>query len=77
MPSAKNDLEQLDQLRKDAGRVNQSEFSKFAQSEKSQDIAKARNDAKRFGRINVAEYKAITAKPQRRKAIQRKRVAGK
>jgi hypothetical protein len=64
----------LDQLRKQAGRINQSEYSALT---KTQDVAKARNTAKRYGRVNATEYAALTAKPRQRKAARRKRVAGK
>jgi hypothetical protein len=65
---------EIEQARKEYGRVNQKEYSDL--TSKPSQVAKTQDDAKRFGRINVAEYKALNAKPQR-KSSPRKRVAGK
>jgi len=45
--------------------------------EYSSQLVDAQGKPKLFGRVKVAEYKAIPAKRPRRKVIPRKRVAGK
>jgi hypothetical protein len=76
---------QMQNLRKQTGRVNWVEYSKLTGAPIPKNAvpttvkspeSKAHRNAKRFGRVNAAEYKAISAK-RRRKAMPRKRVATK
>jgi hypothetical protein len=61
---------ELDDLRKSAGRINYSEYSKLpptssetpAQKQNRKRITSARNIAGSLGRVNATEYKALTAK---------------
>lgn len=77
------------QSKKDTGRLNWGEYSKMSGQPIPKNVGpgksykpsaaalKARANAKRLGRINVSESQAINAKPARRKAAPRKRVATK
>jgi hypothetical protein len=80
---------ELEQARKETGRVNWGEYSKLTGTpipknvgpgksyKPSETALKARQNWKRLGRVNASEYAALTAKRRPRKATTRKRIAAK
>ncbi len=86
--AADQERKQLNDTRKSLGRVNWGEYSKLtgtpipknAGPEKSYKptpaMLKARSNAKRFGRVNASEYKALMAR-RKAKPTTRKRVSAK
>jgi len=74
MPQDATEKEMSD-LRKSAGRVNWGEYSKLpspsnetpTQKQNRKRISSARDVAGNLGRVNVTEYKALTAKKPRKR----------
>lgn len=88
MPQNPSDIKAARDAAGKYGRINWGEYSKMtgtpipknavpATVKPSQGELKARANAKRLGRINVSEYRAINSKQPRRKAAPRKRVTAK
>ena len=76
MPQDANDLEAM---RKSAGRINQGEYSKLTGtlSKPASQISQKQKSRKNLGRVSASEYAALSVKRVPRKAARRKRVAAK